>query len=70
VGEVIAFEEGVRMQRRRVARALHARCLEILTASVEVARAELVVAPLGERPVRSSRLRKLEELAAYAAAVG
>jgi len=70
VGEVIAFEEIVRMRRRRVARAVHARCRVILAASVAAARAELLHAPAAEHPVRITRLRKLEELEAYAGALG
>ena len=70
VGEVIAFEEIVRMRRQRVARALHVRCRMILAASVVAARAELAIAPAAERWVRVTRLRKLEELEAYASALG
>jgi hypothetical protein len=70
VGELIAFEEIVRMRRRRVSRALHDRCRAILAESVTVARAGLAVAPAHERPVRLSRLRKLEELEAYADTLG
>ena len=70
VGELIAFAEIVRMRRRRVARAAHARCRELIAASVVVARAELVTAALPERAVRVARLRKLEALEEYASAVG
>jgi hypothetical protein len=56
--------------RRRTALPRHARCLAILSASVTVARAELVVAPARERAVRIARLRKLEDLETYAAALG
>lgn len=42
----------------------------ILAASVGAARAQLVVAPARERWVRMARLRKLEELEGYAAALG
>jgi hypothetical protein len=70
VGEVIALAEFVLRRRRRAARQRHARCLEILTGSVVLAREELAGAPPGERAVRMSRLRKLEELAGYVAAVG
>lgn len=70
VGEVIAFEEFVRMRRRRVSRAWHDRCRAILAASVAAARADLVGAPVRELPVRVARLRKLEELETYASALG
>jgi hypothetical protein len=70
VARVIAFEEVVRLRRRRVSRALHARCRAILAATVAAARAELTRAPLRERRVRTARLRKLEELETYASALG
>jgi hypothetical protein len=70
VGEVIAFEEIVRMRRQRVARSLHLRCCEIVEVSVTAARAELVAAPAAEWGVRFARLRKLEELETYARALG
>jgi hypothetical protein len=66
VGEVIAFADVVLRRRRRVARQVHARCLEILEASVAAARMELAGGPPIERAVRVRRLRKLEELHAYA----
>ena len=70
MGEVLAFAEIVQLQRRRRARRLHGRCMEILSASVAAARAALVQASPGEWAVRVARLRKLEELAAYAGAAG
>jgi hypothetical protein len=70
VGEVIAFADIVFLRRRRRTRQAHARCLEILAASVESARAELEDAPAAERWVWMRRLRKLEELAEYAGACG
>lgn len=70
MGEVIAFADIVLQRRRRTARQLHARCLELLAASVMAARAELTRAPARERWVRVSRLRKLEELHVYASALG
>lgn len=70
VGEVIAFAAIVRMRRRRMARALHTRCRELITASVAVARAELAGAPPAERAVRVARLYKLEALEEYASALG
>ena len=70
MGEIIAFEEIVRMRRQRVARALHARCRAIFAVSVQVARAETALAPAAERWVRLARLRKLEDLESYAAALG
>jgi len=66
VGEVIAFAEVVRRRRRRLAREQHVRCVEILWRSVEAARDELVSAPTSERWIRAARLRKLEDLHAYA----
>ena len=70
MGEVIAFADIVQMRRRRMARQLHGRCLAIISASVIAARAELPLAPFGERAVRVTRLRKLEELETYAGALG
>ena len=70
MGEVIAFAEVVRARRERAARALHQACRRILTTTVVSARADLATAPAAERPVRLARLRKLEELEAYAAAIG
>ncbi len=66
MGEVIAFAEIVRRRRRRLAREQHVRCVEILRRSVEAARGDLVAAPTSERWVRVTRLRKLEDLHAYA----
>ena len=70
MGEVIAFQEIVRMRRRRAAHALHLRCRAILAESVLEARVEMHRAPAAERWVRMARLRKLEALEAYAAAFG
>src|SRR5437773_3651306 len=50
------------MRRRRVARAVHARCRMLIAASVVAARAELVGAPAPEQPVRIARLREGLEL--------
>ena len=69
MGEVIAFAEIVRRRRRRLAREQHALCVEILERSVEVLRRELVSAPTSERWIRAARLRKLEDLHAYAAMI-
>jgi hypothetical protein len=66
VGEVIAFAEIVRQRRRRLAREQHAICTEILRRSVETARDDLATAPTAERWIRTARLRKLEDLHAYA----
>jgi hypothetical protein len=70
VGEVIAFADVVLLRRRRTAQRVHARCLEILAESVALARAELPGAPAAERPVRVARLRKLEDVQAYASGLG
>jgi hypothetical protein len=70
VGEVIAFTEIVRVRRRRMARAAHVRCRQIIAASVAAARVELASAPAAERGVRVARLRKLEQLEEYARAFG
>ena len=51
-------------------RAVHATCRRIIAHSVGAARADLVAAPPDEWLVRVARLRKLEELEAYAAALG
>jgi hypothetical protein len=66
VGEVIAFAEIVRRRRRRLAREQHAACVEILWRSVETARGQLQTAPTADRWIRAARLRKLEDLHAYA----
>ena len=70
MGEIIVFADIVQLRRRRTARQLHGRCLAILAATVATARTELVTAPARERWVRMRRLRKLEELHAYATALG
>jgi hypothetical protein len=70
VGEVVAFADIVLRRRRRVARLAHARCLEILGDTVAAARAELGRATAEEWHVRVARLRKLEDLEAYASALG
>ena len=70
MGEVIAFADIVQMRRRRTAQRLHAHCLAILSASVTAAEADLAAAPWRDRAVRVTRLRKLVDLEAYAAAVG
>ena len=49
---------------------MHSACRSILATSVMAARAELASAPADERVVRIARIRKLEELWAYAAAIG
>jgi hypothetical protein len=66
VGEVIAFAEIVRRRRRRLAREQHAICVEILRRSVDTARDDLATAPIAEHWIRTARLRKLEDLHAYA----
>ena len=70
MGEVIAFAEVVRARRVRAARSLHRICRGIIAETVCAARAELASAPVGERQIRLARLRKLEELEAYATAIG
>jgi hypothetical protein len=70
VGEVIRFAEIARARRVRTTRAVHAACRWIIDRSVHVARVELATAPPGEWPIRVARLRKLEELQAYVAAIG
>jgi hypothetical protein len=70
VGEVIAFAEVARARRVRATRTVHAACRRIITCTVLAARAELGTAPPDEWPIRVARLRKLEELEAYAAAIG
>lgn len=70
MGEVIAFADIVLARRRRTVRQLHTRCTAILADAVATARGELERAPAVERRVRVRRLRKLEELVEYAAAVG
>jgi hypothetical protein len=66
VGEVIAFAEIVRRRRRRLAREQHALCVEILERAGEAENRELVTAPVSDRWIRAARLRKLEDLHAYA----
>lgn len=70
MGEVIEFAEIARERRDRTRRAVHGTCRWIIERTVVAARAELAAAPPAERPVRFARLRKLEELEAYAAALG
>jgi hypothetical protein len=70
VGEVIVLAEVMRARRRAHARALHAACRRILAQSVAATRAGLASVPERERHVLLARLRKLEELDAYAAALG
>ena len=62
--------EVMRARRRAHARALHAACRRILADSVAAARAGLADAQERERHVLLARVRKLEELDAYAAALG
>ena len=69
MGEVIALQAIVRRRRLRAARALHERCCVLLAEAVAVQRADLTHAPIAERTVRIARLRKLEELHAYAVAL-
>jgi hypothetical protein len=66
VGEVVRFAEVVRMRRQRENRRRHARCVSIISASVSAARVAVATAPAAERWVWMSRLRKLEELEAWA----
>jgi hypothetical protein len=70
VGEVIAYAEIARARRVRAMRAVHAACRRIIADSVAAARADLAAASPEEWPVRIARVRKLEELEAYAAAIG
>jgi hypothetical protein len=58
------------MRRQRVARTLHERCRVLIADAVVTARAELALAPMAERAVRTARLRKLERLEDYASALG
>ena len=59
----------LKTRRRREAAVLHARCCVVLDHSVAVARAGLVRATGRERAIRLARVRKLEELAAWATAI-
>jgi len=70
VAQVIVLAEVARARRQRARRAMHATCVRILAATVAASREALATAPPGEWGVRAARLRKLEELAAYAAALG
>jgi hypothetical protein len=54
------------MRRQRENRRCHARCLGIIAASVAAARVAVATAPIAERGVWLSRVRKLEELEAWA----
>jgi hypothetical protein len=56
------------MRRQRDSRRCHARCVGLISASVAAARVALVTAPARERAVWVSRIRKLEELEAWASA--
>ncbi len=53
------------MRRQRENRLRHARCLGIIAASVAAARTAVATAPMAERGVWISRVRKLEELEAW-----
>jgi len=70
VGEVISLEGVARRRRRHEAFALHARCRVILSDSVRHARAAAHVTHDRERAIWLARLRKLEELEAWAVALG
>ena len=70
MGEVIAYAEIARARRVRTMRAVHATCRRIIADAVGAARADLATAPPDEWGIRVARLRKLEELEAYAAALG
>jgi hypothetical protein len=70
VGEVVRFAEVVRFRRRRESRRRHLRCLEIISSSVAAARVAVATAPAADRGVWVSRLRKLEELEAWASGGG
>lgn len=70
MGEVIAFAEVVRRRRRRMLHQQHVQCVEILRRTVEEARRDIQAAPPAERWLRSVRLRKLEDLHAYARMLG
>jgi hypothetical protein len=70
VGEVVRFAEVVRMRRQRESRRCHARCLGIISASVAAARIAVATAPVAERNVWLSRVRKLEELEAWVSGGG
>ena len=67
---MIAYAEVARARRVRATRAVHAACRRIIADAVVAARDALAAAPPDERSLRIARLRKLEELEAYAAAVG
>lgn len=54
------------MRRQRENRRCHSRCLGIIAASVTAARLAVATAPAAERGVWMSRVRKLEELEAWA----
>jgi hypothetical protein len=70
MGEVIAFEELVRMRRRRATEAVHLRCRAVLQESVWAARTELGRAAARDRLIWAARVRKLEALEDYATALG
>jgi hypothetical protein len=70
MGDLVSFAPMAERRRARDARALHAACRSIVAASVEATRAALVAAPPTERAMWGRRLRKLEDLDAYAAALG
>lgn len=70
MGQVVAFAEIVRMRRQREGRRCHAQCVALIAASVDAARTALRQAPPNERWVWVARVRKLEELAAYASEGG
>lgn len=68
MGEVISLERRVRRRRGAERSRLHAACTAIIDASVTHARVAAREAPERERPVWLARVRKLEAVAAWAAA--
>jgi hypothetical protein len=73
VGEVIAlaqYARARRARRARTSRALHEACRVILARTVDATRFAAAAAPPEEQAMWARRLRKLEALETYAAAIG
>jgi hypothetical protein len=67
VAEIIDFQVVLRQRARRREHALTARCLALMEECLVVSRIAYDRAPFDERGVRAVKIRRLEDLIAYAA---
>ncbi len=67
VAEIIDFTDVLRQRARRREHALTARCLALMEECLAVSRIAYGSAPLDERGVRASKIRRLEDLISYTA---